>query len=359
MVPSHVVLALALVLAACRGSSTESNPTTGTMPSAPAAQREPVAATPAQDRERVVKALAVITPDSLRRAVTALASDDKRGRATPSPELDAAAKWIASEHDRIGLVAPKDAPGHLQRFDCSGNGESSNVVGVLQGSDAQLAAQTVIVSAHYDHLGTREQGASGRGVDEPGDTVFNGANDDASGVASTLAIAEALAAVRPKRTVMFVAFCGEELGLRGSTYWVAHPLVPLDRIVAVVNLEMLGRIDTANPKRVWVTGMPLSTLGDRIAAGARELDVEVVDGSAAGQLEGRLFRQSDNWPFAEQGVVAHSLSTGVIDDHYHSVQDEPDTLDYDEMAPLVRAIAFGVFRLAQDDDVPSWTGAPP
>lgn len=359
MVSSHVVLALALVLAGCRGAATDSNPTSEATPSEPPAQREPVAATPAQDRERVVDALAVITPDSLRRAVTALASDDKRGRATPSAELDAAAKWIASEHDRIGLAAPKDAPGHLQRFDCSGRGESSNVIGVLQGSDAKLAEQTVIVSAHYDHLGTREDGALGRGVEQPGDTVFNGANDDASGVASTLAIAEALAAVQPKRTVMFVAFCGEELGLRGSTHWVAHPLVPLDRIVAVVNLEMLGRIDAAHPKRVWVTGMPLSTMGDRMAAGARELDVEVVDGSAVGGLEGTLFRQSDNWPFAEQGVVAHSLSTGVIDDHYHSVEDEPDTLDYDAMAPLVRAIAFGVYRLAQDDERPRWTGAPP
>ena len=359
MVPSRLVVVLAVALAGCRGSATESNPTHGSMPSVPVAQPEPVAATPAQDRERVVKALAVITPDSLRRAVTALASDDKRGRATPSPELDAAAKWIASEHDRIGLAAPKDAPGHLQRFDCSGNGESSNVIGVLQGSDAKLAAQTVIVSAHYDHLGTREDGAYGRGVDQPGDTVFNGANDDASGVASTLAIAEALATVKPKRTVMFVAFCGEELGLRGSSHWVAHPLVPLDRVVAVVNLEMLGRVDAAHPKRVWVTGMPLSTLGDRMGAGARELDVEVVDGSAAGRLEGTLFRQSDNWPFAEKGVVAHSFSTGVIDDHYHSVEDEPDTLDYDAMAPLVRALAFGVFRLAQDDDVPRWTGDPP
>jgi hypothetical protein len=355
------VLVAAAVIASCRGSTSESTPAN---PVAAPSDRGPanvVVAVSPQDRERAVRALAVITAESLRRGVTALAADDTRGRATPSPGLDAAAAWIAKEHDRIGLASPDGAPGHLQRFDCSGRGESSNVVGVLKGGDEALADQHVIVSAHYDHLGTREDGAWGRGADEPGDAVFNGANDDASGVAATLAIAEALASLspRPRRTIVFIAFCGEEQGLRGSSWWVEHPLVPLAKTIAVVNLEMLGRMEAAHAKRVWVTGMPLSTMGDRLAAAARDVDVEVVDGSAAGTLEGTLFRQSDNWPFAEHGVVAHSLSTGVIDDHYHSVQDEPDTLDYAAMAPLVRAIALGVFVLAQDDAVPAWTGDPP
>jgi Peptidase family M28 len=372
-----VVVAL---LAACRGSAPESSdaPAPALAPAPVAASAEPAAngpaakppagkppvaaAKPPAELARVRTASTSITASSLRRAVEALAADANAGRVTPSPGLDEAARWIAAEHDRIGLAAPTGAPAHLQRFDCSGKatGDSSNVIGVLPGSDPALAKQAVIVSAHYDHLGTRDVGSdAGLGLDDPADQVFNGANDDASGVAATLAIAEAFAALspRPRRTVVFIAFCGEELGLRGSQYWVEHPLVPLTDTVAVVNLEMLGRPEPAHPHRVWVTGMPRSTMGERIGAAAHELDVEVVDGSVAGVMEGQLFEQSDNWPFAEREVVAHSLSTGLIDDHYHSVQDETDTLEYDAMALLVRGIALGTYRLAQDDDVPRWTDA--
>ncbi|MBC8072923.1 MAG: M20/M25/M40 family metallo-hydrolase [Deltaproteobacteria bacterium] len=356
-----------IAIASCRGAA----PTAGdaqpnvevAAPAVSAETPKPAVVTSAVDLAPARKHAASITAQSLRRSVEALAADNRGGRPTPSPELDAAAAWIVQQHQRIGLTAPAGAAGHLQRFDCAGRGgaESSNVIGVLQGSDAVLAKQNVVVSAHYDHLGTRDGGAQGHGLDDPSDSIFNGANDDASGVAASLAIAEALAALspRPRRSVVFIAFCGEELGLRGSKHWVDHPLVPLADTIAVVNLEMLGRPEPAHRQRVWVTGMDRSTMGTRMGVAARELGVLVVDGSAAGEFEGKLFRKSDNWPFAERKVVAHSFSTGVIDDHYHSVQDEVDTLDFEGMALLVQAIALGTYQLAQADDVPSWTESDP
>lgn len=312
---------------------------------------------PAKVEPAIVGAARVITAASLKRVVEALASDALGGRKTPSGGLDAAAQIIVDEYKRIGVVAPEAASAYVQRFDCSGRGagSSSNVVAVLRGSDPAVASQTVIVSAHYDHLGSTADD-EGLGRAEPGDTIFNGANDDASGVAAMLGVAEALTKLPtpPRRTVVFLGFCGEELGMRGSKWWAEHPLVPLADTIAVVNLEMLGRPEKDRPTRMWMTGKARSTMGDVMAKAAGEVGVELVDGGEVGAFMGKLFDKSDNWSFAQKGVVAHSISTGVIDDLYHSVDDETDALDFEPMAVIVRAIAVGTWRIADGADVPQW-----
>ena len=121
----------------------------------------------------------------------------------------------------------------------------SNVAAILQGSDPGLKDQFVMVTAHYDHLGMMSSGGDG-------DRIYNGANDDGSGTVSVIEIAKALARmpVQPRRSLLFVAFFGEEEGLLGSFYYAKHPLVPLKSTVADLNLEQMGRTDDPEGKRM-------------------------------------------------------------------------------------------------------------
>jgi hypothetical protein len=289
-------------------------------------------------------ALDVITADRLRADVEALADDALRGRATPSEGLDRAAQYVAARFGDAGLLHLRGAPRHLQTFRCGGAGPSSNVVGMLPGRDPELRREAVLVTAHYDHIGESED-------DESGDTIWNGANDNASGVAAMIGIAEAFARVMepPRRSIVFVAFCGEEIGLRGSKHWIREPLWPLVDTTAVVNLEMLGRADAP---LVWITGHELSTL-----PAAFEDEAEFVASSTIGEAEADTFDRSDNHPFAREGIVAHTFAAGRLDELYHSADDEADSLDYERMAIIVRALARGIHRVADTPAPPRWTAA--
>ncbi|MBX7082255.1 MAG: M28 family peptidase [Nannocystaceae bacterium] len=360
--PGAVALALSCGRADAPAPAPSDAPTPAPTPAAAATPKpgpEPApkpAPTPTPKPAASAVALAPVTADALRGDVTALADDALAGRGTPSAGLDRAAELLAARMGAIGLV-PVVGEAFPTRVDCSGSGspDAANVLGLLRGSDPGLAQQVVIVSAHYDHLGRGTEAGSD-------DVIFNGANDDASGVAAVLAIATALrgAPRAPRRSVMFAAFCGEELGLRGSRAYVDAPALPLQQTVAVVNLEMLGRADPQHPRRAWLTGSDRSDLGDVFVERGRALGIEFVDGSVVGALEGQLFGASDNWPFAQAGVVAHSISGGPIDPQYHTVDDEADRLDYDAMAPIVAAIADATWTLADRDAVPRWReGAAP
>jgi len=298
-------------------------------------------------------ALQRITPEQLREHVEWLADDRLLGRPTPSPALDEAARYLREQLRGDGLVAPELAPDYEQRFECGGperGGLASNVIALLPGRDPALAAETVLVSAHYDHIGTG-------GLDADG--IFNGANDDASGTAAVLLIAEALAAAPPRRSVLFVAFCGEELGLLGSRHFAEHPVRPLADVVAHVNLEMLGRPGPADPPVAWLPGSTRSDLVTWLSvANPGEHAVRFLDGTAIGSEEGKAFNRADNYPLALEGVVAHTVAAGTIDELYHSPDDESDTIDYERMAVIVQAVARGVHRLAEYDGRPQWIDPP-
>ncbi len=141
-----------------------------------------------------------------------------------------------------------------------------NVLGVIRGSDPALKNEYVLVDAHYDHLGI------GRPVN--GDSIYNGADDDASGVTAVLEIArQMMNGPKPKRTVVFAAMMGEEVGLLGTGWFIAHPPIPLDRMAANLEIEMIGRPDSlaGGPGRAWLTGYERSNMGDELAA-ARNSD---------------------------------------------------------------------------------------
>lgn len=226
-----------------------------------------------------------------------------------------------------------------------------NVAGILRGSDAALKDTFLILTAHYDHLGVRPEGE--------GDRIFNGANDDASGTASLMEIAHALSALpaKPKRSIVFVALFGEEIGEIGSLYYVHHPLFPLAKTIADINLEQLGRTDDSERPKVLefnLTGFGYTTLGATFQQAAEEAGVRAVNDEPNGDS---YFARSDNARFADAGVPDTTISVAYMFPDYHAVGDEWPKLDYENMAKVDRAVALGALDLANSDAVPQWNAA--
>jgi hypothetical protein len=240
----------------------------------------------------------------------------------------------------VHLAAPTVTPVKLR-----------NVVGVLRGSDEALKDTYVMLTAHYDHLGVLGTG--------PGDHIYNGANDDASGTASVIEIAGALAALptRPKRSIVFIALFGEELGLLGSRYYAAHPVFPLGRTVADLNLEQVGRTDIDSGARVGilnVTGYDYTSMTDDLRKAGEETGVRVMKDAEATDA---YYARSDNQAFADAGVPSHTLSVGYMFPDYHGVGDEWPKLDYDNMAKVDWTVALALYRVADSREAPAWNTA--
>jgi hypothetical protein len=224
-----------------------------------------------------------------------------------------------------------------------------NMIGILRGSDPRLREQYILVSAHYDHLGASESG------------IYSGANDNASGVAAVVALAKSFSGEmpHPKRTLIFVAFFGEEKGLLGSTWFAKHPPVPLNRIVADINFEQLGDIasDTENDvpaAALGVTGYSLSDLPQMVSPALSSAGVTLRDTPDNQSYFGR----SDNYPLAQVGIPSHTFVAAYEYPDYHSVSDKWQKLNYDNMARLTKALAVAIESLADHNDVPHWMETP-
>ncbi len=202
-----------------------------------------------------VKTTPAITAHDVMERESILASDSLEGRRTGAPGAEKAARYIASEFKRIGLTAYNPViadlpyhPSYYQPFDFSehaldstkhGRTNGMNVVGFLKGSDPALDSQYVVLGAHYDHLGY-----GGPFALDSVHAIHYGADDNASGVCALLEIAENLAneKVRPKRSIVFISFSGEEEGLFGSDYFTNNPMAPLANVQAMINMDMVGRM---------------------------------------------------------------------------------------------------------------------
>jgi Zn-dependent M28 family amino/carboxypeptidase len=216
-----------------------------------------------------------------------------------------------------------------------------NVVALLPGTTRKH--EYVVVSAHYDHIGI------GRPVG--GDAIYNGADDDASGTTAVLLLAEAMQKQPPPaRSVLFVCFSGEERGLRGSAAFCERPPVPIDEIVTNLNIEMIGRPEPGNEGKAWITGSDLSDFAAIVEAPLQRASVLLVDFRMANQL----FAASDNWSFAQRGIVAHSVSAGSLHSDYHRPSDEVERLDLPHMTRIIRALLPAVRELADRDAPPRW-----
>jgi peptidase M28-like protein len=222
-----------------------------------------------------------------------------------------------------------------------------NVIGVLRGSDASLKDTYVLLTAHYDHLGMAKSGE---------DRIYNGANDDASGVASVIEIAAALAARphHPKRSIVFMALFGEEEGLLGSLYYTRHPVFPLEKTVADINLEQLGRTDDNSGPQIATatfTGFEYSDVPAIFQNAGAETGIKVYELANGGN---EFFNRSDNISFAEHGIPAHTVVVAPDFPDYHKVSDEWPKIDCDNMARVDRMLALGTLMLADNPQPPKW-----
>lgn len=211
-----------------------------------------------------------------------------------------------------------------------------NVIGVLEGSDPALKEEAIVFTAHLDHLGAKP------GTGE--DNIFNGADDDASGCTAVLTLADAFAAmpVRPKRSIIFMTFWGEEQGLLGSRQFAAEPTWPLEKLVANVNIEMIGRPEAGANEKIWMTGWQASDLGTLMNAESGKIGVEIFEHP---RFSAMLYRASDNWSLVEKGVVAHSFSAGSLHEDYHQPNDEWDRLNIPHMTRVIQGLFVGSQRL--------------
>jgi Peptidase family M28 len=328
-----VPILVALVIASCQGQAEAVR----------VAMPEDSLATPVATAD---SAEATILASDMKQRIAFLSSDEMRGRATPSPGLRRAAEYIAGEFASFGLEPGGDDGTFLQTYALNGGARAPNVVGILRGSDPQMRDTYVVYSAHMDHVGVGLP-------DETGDSIYNGADDDASGTSAVIEIAQAFASMpeRPKRSIVFVAVSGEEIGLYGSQAFVEHGPIDVRTMVADINIDMIGR---NAPDSIVVIGLRYSDLGSTVheaAADPPALGINVMDDPWP---EERFFFRSDHYNFARAGVPAVFFFAGVHAD-YHQPSDEVDRIDGDKAARIAR-LAFRIgLRVADRSGRPEWT----
>lgn len=229
--------------------------------------------------------------------------------------------------------------------------EISNVLGFIEGGEKK--EEVIVLSAHYDHLGVNEN------------KIFPGADDNASGVAALLEIARAFREAKmdgygPKRSLLFIAFTGEEKGLFGSDYYVRNPVVPLDNTVANLNIDMVGRVDEANaddPDYIYLIG------SDKISAGLHEISEETNEKYSGLRLDytynsdddpNRYYYRSDHYHFARHNIPVIFYFNGVHED-YHQPTDTIDKIDFSALKKRAGLIFFTAWELANADKRPAAT----
>ena len=238
-----------------------------------------------------------------------------------------------------------------------------NVIGILRGSDPVLRDTCVLLTAHYDHIGTGET-AGPLAVSQPkdaSDRIYNGANDDGSGTVSVIEIARALARIHPhpSRSVVFMTFFGEELGELGAQYYAKHPIFPAAKTVADLNLEQLGRTDSTIGKQVenaTLTGYQYSDVTKFLEQAGRETGIKVYEDKEASEP---YFLRSDNEALARLGIPAHTIAVAYDFSDYHAVGDEWQKIDYENMAKVDRMIGLAVMNIANSATAPQWNAENP
>jgi hypothetical protein len=219
-----------------------------------------------------------------------------------------------------------------------------NVVGILEGSDPTLKNQYIVFSAHMDHVGVRRP--------VRGDSIYNGADDDASGTVGVIELAEAFAQLepRPRRSLIFLTVSGEEKGLWGSEYFTVRPPVPIDQIVANLNADMIGR---NWPDTIVVIGKEQSDLGQtlaRVNTAHPELNVTAIDDLWPQE---NFYRRSDHFNFARQGVPILFFFNGTHAD-YHRPSDHVELIDAEKESRIVRLMFFLGLEIANAAERPQW-----
>ncbi len=286
---------------------------------------------------------------SMREDVTLLASDSLHGRQTGTSYEILAAGYIAERFKNLGLE-PKGTNGYFQEFsfkdksDPHGNVNyvsksddstitGTNVIGYLNNK----AENTIVIGAHYDHLGMGIEGSLYRGETPQ---IHNGADDNASGVAVMLNIIKNLKSVNTANNYLFIAFSGEEMGLLGSNFYVKNPTIDLKKVAYMLNMDMVGRLN--NEKTIAVHGVGTSPIFKQVLfANKGELNLTEHESGVG---------PSDHTSFYLMDIPVLHFFTGQHED-YHKPSDDSDKLNYDGMEIITQFILSIITELNDDEKI--------
>lgn len=276
-----------------------------------------------------------ITSSEVKDIVTYLASDDRQGRNTGSEGIDQSATYIENELKSYGVKPYYET--YRDNFKI-GEIDAFNVVGFIEGTDKTLKDEVIILGAHYDHIG------KGRIVD--GDSIANGANDNAAGTSAVMAIAKYFAAKKSnKRSIMVALFSAEEMGLLGSKHLAKRLKQEGLNLYSMVNFEMIGVPFKDRDYEAFVSGYDLSNMAAKI----NEYAGSNLIGYSEVAKKYSLFKRSDNYPFYEQfNLPCQTISSCDLTnfDYYHHVDDEVSELNYEFMAGLINKIIPAIEKMS-------------
>lgn len=298
-----------------------------------------------------------VKPDELREWVSYLASDEMKGRVNGSPEMKTAALWIADKLREYGIKPVGTNSDLIQNYSFAswkGTISERNIIGLIEGSDPSLKDQYIVVSAHFDHVGVKKNAQA--------DSILNGADDNAAGTCALIGIAKAInmSGLKPGRSIIFAAFSGEEIGMRGSRYFVSNPVIALKNIYVDLNFEMIGHSEFLGKNKYYMTGCLNSNLDDIIKGYNANTGIQLIDTIP---IATNLFFGSDNYSFSRisiidgiiQGIPSGTFATTTIANHLHNVTDEAKLFDFDNMACLVNYFSYLTVWLSNNKSDIVWT----
>lgn len=304
--------------------------------------------------EDALKYMQSITATDLKTHLDIVASNEMEGRNTGSVGQKKAGKYLIDQYQKNEISAPKKASNYYQNipsaFLKTRSGEilndSENICAFIKGSEKP--DELIVISAHYDHIGTKNG------------NVFNGADDDGSGTVALLEIAQAFKIAQkeghgPKRSILLLHLTGEEHGLLGSSYYSDHPLFPIANTVADINIDMIGRRDNVHPltnNYVYVIG------ADRISEDLHNITVVANEKYTKIDLDFRFnaktdpnhfYERSDHYNFAKKGIPSVFLFNGVHAD-YHKITDTPDKIEFDALTKRAQLAFVIAWELANREN---------
>ena len=295
-----------------------------------------------------------ITAEDLKKHLYIIAADSMEGRETGSAGQKKAGRYLISQYQKNEVSFPKGATSYYQPIPAAylnkkygGNlGDSENIWAFIEGSEKPN--EIVVISAHYDHVGTKDG------------EVYNGADDDGSGTVALLELAQAFQIAKkeghgPKRSILFLHVTGEEHGLHGSRFYSENPLLPLENTVADVNIDMIGRRDEIHPNTnnyVYIIGANrLSSDLDFVCAimNQKYVNLDLDYRFNDPKDPNHFYERSDHYNFAKHGIPAVFFFNGVHAD-YHKKTDEPDKIEYDALAKRAQLAFVTAWELANRKD---------
>lgn len=325
------------VLVSCGASKTVSGP--GTSPSSSVVKAD----------KAFLSAYKEIKAEDLKKNLYVIASDEMEGRDTGSPGQKKAGEYMVNYYKSLGISYPKALGSYYQKVPAAfmkqrGGGnlpDSENILAFIEGSEKP--EEIVVISGHYDHVGTRN------GV------VYNGADDDGSGTVAVMEIAKAFQAAKkagngPKRSILFLHVTGEEHGLFGSEYYTDNPVFPLANTVVDLNIDMIGRDDPENRGKQYVYVIGSEMLSSQLkfineAANKMTNNLELNYKYDDPKDTERLYYRSDHYNFAKNNVPVAFFFDGIHED-YHKPTDDVEKIDYNLLAKRTQLVFATAWQLA-------------